>query len=272
MPKFALANLMWLGREHPFMQTASLGLRMLLGCGRAYFRKLLLGKGQKEDLQSGLAGNHVLVSQEKPTKTPSLPPTAEALSEIFVAVFCKSIDELEKSQFLQVAREDYKTLARERCAVNGAFAVKTVNWDAVEKWPDIGVPEELRQCAIQMVEAEHMQFATPGPGTISQPIDARQEAEDSDVSDELKEEADEPNCHNCSVAQPASNTGSGSLTMRTAVVTATGPKRPVSSDSHTPDPRHSCVFQLAQRSAISLGPPTCTGRGVTSAGQASEDQ
>ena len=66
----------------------------------------------------------------------------------------------------------------------------------------MGVPEELRQCAIQMVEAEHMQFATPGPGTIRQPIDARQEAEDSDVSDELKEEADEPNCHNCSAAQP----------------------------------------------------------------------
>ena len=66
----------------------------------------------------------------------------------------------------------------------------------------MGVPEELRQCAIQMVEAEHMQFATPGPGTIRQPNDARQEAEDSDVSDELKEEADEPNCHNCSAAQP----------------------------------------------------------------------
>ena len=47
-----------------------------------------------------------------------------------------------------------------------------------------------------------MQFATPGPGTIRQPNDARQEAEDSDVSDELKEEADEPNCHNCSAAQP----------------------------------------------------------------------
>ena len=202
MPKLALANLMWLGRHHPLLQTASLGTRMLLGGGRACYRKLFLGKGSKEELQSGLAGNHVLVSQEKPTKTPTLPPTAEALSENFVAVFCKSIDELEKSQFLQVAREDYKTLARERCAVNGAFAVKTVNWDAVEKWPDMGVPEELRQCAIQMVEAEHMQFATPGPGTIRQPIDARQEAEDSDVSDELKEEADEPNCHNCSAAQP----------------------------------------------------------------------
>ena len=73
----------------------------------------LLGKDQKEELQSGLAGNHVLVTQAQPTKTPMLPPTAEELSENFVAVFCKSVDELEKSQILKVSREDYKILARE---------------------------------------------------------------------------------------------------------------------------------------------------------------
>ena len=114
MPKCALANLMWLGREHNLLQGASLGLRMLLGGGRACFCKLLLGRGPKEELQSGLAGNHVLVSQAKPTKIPTLPPTAEDLSENFVAIFCKSVEELEKSQFLTGAREDYKILARER--------------------------------------------------------------------------------------------------------------------------------------------------------------
>ena len=51
-------------REHRHMQTANLDLRMLPGGGRARFRKLLLGKGHKKDLQSGLAGNHVLVIQE----------------------------------------------------------------------------------------------------------------------------------------------------------------------------------------------------------------
>ena len=129
----------------------------------------------------------MLVSQEKPTKTPTLPPTAESLSDNVVAVVCEQIDELEKSHFLQVARGDYKTLARERCAVNAAFAAKSVGWDGVDKWPDTGVPEELRRCAMQMPEAEHMQFATSGPGTIRRPIDARKGAEDSDASDELKE-------------------------------------------------------------------------------------
>ena len=31
MPKFALANLLWLGREHPLLQNATTGLRLLLG-------------------------------------------------------------------------------------------------------------------------------------------------------------------------------------------------------------------------------------------------
>ena len=194
---------MWLGREHNLLQGASLGLRMLLGGGRACFRKLLLGRGPKEELQSGLAGNHVLVSQAKPTKIPTLPPTAEDLSENFVAIFCKSVEELEKSQFLKVAREDYKILARERCAVNASFAAKSMNWNAVDEWPVIGVPEELRRCGMQMPEAEHMQFATSGPGTIRQPIDAALGAEGSDASDELAEELDEPSgCAN-SAAQPA---------------------------------------------------------------------
>ena len=99
MPKLALADSMWLGREPRLLQTASLRLRKLLGGGRACFRKLLLGKVPKEELQSGLAGNHVLLSQAKPTKIPTLPPTAEDLSENFVAIFCKSVEELEKVNF-----------------------------------------------------------------------------------------------------------------------------------------------------------------------------
>ena len=34
MPRFALPNWMWLGREHPLLQNGMPGLRMLLGLGR----------------------------------------------------------------------------------------------------------------------------------------------------------------------------------------------------------------------------------------------
>jgi hypothetical protein len=39
----------------------------LLGLGKACFRKLLLGKGQKDTLQSGFTGNQILISQASAT-------------------------------------------------------------------------------------------------------------------------------------------------------------------------------------------------------------
>jgi hypothetical protein len=45
MQEFALANEEWGGRERLQLQNGSVGLRMLLGLGRACFRKILLGKG-----------------------------------------------------------------------------------------------------------------------------------------------------------------------------------------------------------------------------------
>ena len=87
MPPLALAKCMWLGREHPLLQNASLGLRLLLGLGRPCFRKLLLGGGRREDKESPTTGNHVLVSQGSPAMCEVLPPTSPHLSDTFVAFF-----------------------------------------------------------------------------------------------------------------------------------------------------------------------------------------
>ena len=83
MPPFALANGMWLGRQHQLLQNASLGLRLLLGLGRPVLRKLLLGPGRREDRQSGTTGNHVLVSQGSPSISEVLPPSSRQLSDSF---------------------------------------------------------------------------------------------------------------------------------------------------------------------------------------------
>ena len=57
MPLYALANLLWIGREHPLLQGRSLGLRVLLSLGRACFRKMFLGKGRRDEQERGLSGN-----------------------------------------------------------------------------------------------------------------------------------------------------------------------------------------------------------------------
>ena len=94
MPPFACANGMWLGRLHTLLQNASLGLRLLLGLGRACFRKLLLGKGRTEERQSGTTGNHVLVSQGSPSIEEVLPPSSRQLSDSFVAVLGQDKEDL----------------------------------------------------------------------------------------------------------------------------------------------------------------------------------
>ena len=93
MPEYALANLLFLGRLHPLLQKhGTLGLRMLLCLGRPCFRKLLLGKGGKEEREGGLLGNHVLLSQPAAKLDAVLPPSGQSLSENFVALFGKSSD------------------------------------------------------------------------------------------------------------------------------------------------------------------------------------
>ena len=79
MPENALANDLWIGRERAALQNSSLGLRMLLGLGRPCFRKLLLGKGQKDTLQSGFTGNHILISQASASLGEVLPPPSTHL-------------------------------------------------------------------------------------------------------------------------------------------------------------------------------------------------
>ena len=120
MPRFALANGMWLGRQHPLLQNASLGLRLFLGLGRPVFRKLLLGAGRREERQFGTTGNHVLVSQGSPSVNEVLPPSSRQLSDSFVAVFGQNKQDLSKCQLLTVSRNAYKTLVQERVRVNSA--------------------------------------------------------------------------------------------------------------------------------------------------------
>ena len=60
MPPYALANLLWLGREPPCYQGGTLGARLLLSKGRPCWRKLILGRGAEEDLQKGISGNTIL--------------------------------------------------------------------------------------------------------------------------------------------------------------------------------------------------------------------
>ena len=67
----------------PKLQQATLGLKRMMSCGRCFGHRLFLGKASHDDLEQGLAGISVLVSQPAPNLKQLLPPTAEQLLENF---------------------------------------------------------------------------------------------------------------------------------------------------------------------------------------------
>ena len=112
----------------------------MLCLGPPRFRKLLLGKGSKEERESGLLGNHVLLSQPAAKLGDVLPPTADSLGQNFVALFGRSPEQVQKCQILKVHRQSYLTLVRERTAVNVAYCDTMLDDAGVAKLPENGVP------------------------------------------------------------------------------------------------------------------------------------
>ena len=107
MPLPALASLLWLCRERRLRQKASLGTRLLSCLGRPVWRKLILGKGDKDEQEAGIGGNCVLFAQARPEElVAALPPTTEKLQESFVFLFARSLEEVSRAQVLVVNRQD----------------------------------------------------------------------------------------------------------------------------------------------------------------------
>ncbi|CAK0903594.1 unnamed protein product, partial [Prorocentrum cordatum] len=189
MPEFAPASDLWHGRGRTALQSASLGLRMLLGPGRACFRKHLVGKGQKETLQSGSTGNRILISQASATLAEALPPSSTHLKDRFVVIFGRDTDDLRKCQLLTAQCEADKALAAERARVNAIFAKISVGHAAVDALPLNGVPQQFLDCAVQMPEVERCSATRSGPGTVRDPLDAARP--EDDAPDELSESDDD---------------------------------------------------------------------------------
>ena len=202
IPEFALAKDLWLGRERTALQNGTLGLRLLLGLGRPCFRKLLLGKGQKDTLQSGLTGNHILISQASATLAEALPPSSTHLKDSFVVIFGQNANDLRKCHLLTVQRDAYKALAAERARVNAIFAEVPLDQAAMNALPSNGVPQQLLDCAIQMSEVDEYKAKRQGPSTIRDPLDAA--CPNDDASDEHVDD-DEQEANPADEAAPASS-------------------------------------------------------------------
>jgi hypothetical protein len=171
---------------------------MCLCVGRPCFRKLLLGKGHKENRQTGLAGNHILVSQPAADIGHILPPTSASLSTSFVAIFGQSVDDLRKCQLLHVDRDAYETLVKERKKVNPIYANVKIDEAAISAFPENGIPNVIKECACPLPECDRYNATREGPGTIRDPLDATKDKDDA--SDEAEPEEASDNAHDDGVS------------------------------------------------------------------------
>ena len=103
MPRYALANANWLGREHPLYQDLSLAMRLGLGLGRPIFRKLFLGRGRREESHTGHTGNSILMGQPEVDTVEKVPDWEHVVGTMAI-VFCKDIRDVEHAQVLTVER------------------------------------------------------------------------------------------------------------------------------------------------------------------------
>ena len=147
MPPYALANLLWLGREPPCYQGLTLGARLLLSKGRPCWRKLILGRGAEEDLQKGISGNTILLAQARPQAQDICPPRTEDVQESLVVLFAKSINDVRGAQALMVDKAKYLECLRLRKRVCAEFADVLVDEAAIAAWPAAGVPAAIMALA-----------------------------------------------------------------------------------------------------------------------------
>ena len=163
MPPLALANLNFLGREHPSFQNLSLATKRLLGKGRLCLKQLFLGQGESAEVEKGLQGNTIMISQPQMTPEQILPSLTNLLDSLSV-IYCKSADEVKACKALRVSRLEYLQCLHYRKRVCEAFADVTVDDECLDL-PLDGVPHALLQSAMSLPEAQSMSCTMQGPAS-----------------------------------------------------------------------------------------------------------
>ena len=167
-------------------------MQMLLSRGRPFFRKIVLGKGDPDEVSGGLVGNTILLAQPTPGAIhKQMPPPAETFCDGLSVIFTTAREDVSKAKPLYVSRRTYLECARLRQRVCYAFASAEISERAAEEaLPEQGVPEIIIREAIHLQEARLFEPTMDGPGKVRDPTtkeqdpgSAEEEAEDEEPPD-----------------------------------------------------------------------------------------
>ena len=172
LPKRALANDMWGGREHPAFQKLRClpAARMLLGQARVLYRKVVLNKKHGRDaveVQHGLQGNTTFIAQPKTSAIVKvLPPPMEDIGDQLQVIFSTCRQDVAKAKPLQVPRSLYLECARlrqERCPLFRDVEIDEVR--AERELREQEAPPAFVAGAVHMEEANMFRPNLSGPAS-----------------------------------------------------------------------------------------------------------
>ena len=220
LPRFSLANFLWLGRHHPLFQRTSIGHQLLLALGRVVSTKVYLSsKGadqvvrqqqetwRRKFLQHGMTGSAIVFENGSiGDAMASFPPQVDSLKDTFVAIFCGP-DEMQGVQLteedkqaqakralrkeveFQVQKDLFDQQARRLLETNYVYHERaTYRTDLVDALPETAsVPACIEACATFVPERSLQDDSTVayGPGTSTARHSMEQEALELDDAQEL---------------------------------------------------------------------------------------
>ena len=143
----------------------------MLNCrGRPVWRKLFLGKSDKDEQEKGIGGNYILFAQARPEElATSLPPATKQLQETFVVLFARNIDDVRNAHMFVVDLQDYEALVQTWRRVCPIYAEIPLEEERTLQLPGNVVPEHLLACAQHIAKTEKVCIASVGPAP--RPID-----------------------------------------------------------------------------------------------------
>ena len=162
LPPLALVNDFWLGRQHPWYQNLSLGMKMLLSSARLVMKQLFLGRGTPDEVEKGLTGNTMIFAQPEASYEQVM-PNMDAVTSGLVVLYCRSVADVSNARTLFVDREPYRRCLELRKRVCPAFQNVTIDDSTIKSLPTIGVPEDVLNSAVFMPEATHIKTTMHGP-------------------------------------------------------------------------------------------------------------
>ena len=209
LPKFSLANDLWLGRHPSLFRAANVAHQLLLALGRVVSTKVYLSsKGADESvrqqretwrqkfLQYGIKGTAIVFGNGKVDQAmKSFPPEPDVVKDTFVAVFsgpdeeagfklteeqqhAKALHAMRREVGLQVDKGLFDEQAMHLRQTNYVYADAQYRQDLVTEFPDqTAVPSCLEACARFVPTRAGEEDVTQARGPASSTTAAAQEQE-----------------------------------------------------------------------------------------------